>query len=468
MSQIGTPSNPLRVAIIGAGPAGFYTAEQLLRHKSISAEIDLFERLPAPFGLVRYGVAPDHQKIKGVTKVFSRVADRPNVRYFGNVELGRDLLVADLRNHYHQIVYTVGAQTDRPLNIPGIDLAGSHAATEFVAWYNGHPDYRDRHFDLTQERVAIIGVGNVALDVARILCLTPDELRATDAADYAIDALSQSNVREVVVLGRRGPAQAKFTVPELKELGEMAGASVCVPKDEAALDPVSQAQLDESGGRDDLRKVELIQQYANAESEPKPRHLILRFLVSVTQLDGDDLGRVQAMHLVRNALYPNEWGGLSAKSTGETEVQPVGLIFRSVGYRGEPLLDVPFDASRGVIPNEQGRVLSAETGDPLIGEYTAGWIKRGPSGVIGTNKADAAETVTQMVADCEAGRLLTPSEPDPTAVEALIADRQPQAISFDEWKRLDEMEVALGREAGRPRIKFTDVNAMLRALNKSS
>lgn len=466
MPQVGTKERPLRVAIVGAGPAGFYTAEQLQRQSDLVIAIDIYERLPTPYGLVRYGVAPDHQKIKGVTKVFARIAGKPNVRFYGNVEFGRHVTVDDLRRYYHQIVYTVGSETDRDLRIPGADLDGSRAATEFVAWYNGHPDYRERQFDLTQERVAVIGVGNVAIDVARILCLTPEELAATDMADYAVAALSNSKVKEVVVVGRRGPAQAKFTVPEIKELSELAGADVQTLPEEVALDPLSQAWLDNEAPRDDARKVELLQGYAGSPRTGKPRLLSLRFLLSPTELVDDGHGRVGAMKLVRNELVGDDLSNLRSRPTGVTETMDVGLVFRSIGYNGVPLPGVPFDDWYGVIPNDRGRVLAGDSAATVRGEYTAGWIKRGPSGVIGTNKADAAETVEQMLADVADGNVLDPECPGVDDAFALVASRQPDFFTFADWEKLDAMEVERGIALGRPRVKFTDVGEMLAAVAK--
>lgn len=468
MSKVGTAENPLRVAIIGAGPAGFYTAEHLYKQKDVVVQVDMYDRLPTPYGLVRAGVAPDHQKIKSVTKIFERVAQKPGFRFFGYVELGKDISVEDLRQHYHQIVYTTGAQTDRYLNIPGADLQGSHAATDFVAWYNGHPDYRDLHFDLTQERVAVIGVGNVAIDVARILCRTPEELATTDIADYALEALKQSNVKEVYVLGRRGPAQAAFTTPEIKEMGELADVDVLVPPDEAELDELSQESLAESADRGTTRKVEIIQEYAHNKPQGKSRKLIFRFLVSPVELIGDENGRVVGMRLVHNELYRTDAGTLRPRKTDRYEEMPIGLVFRSIGYEGVPLPGVPFNENWGVIRNEGGRVIDPETAKPVRGEYTAGWIKRGPTGVIGTNKPDALETVEHMMADLEAGVILSPAHPEAAAAEVLVHERQPNYFSFADWERLDEQEVAAGEAEGRPRVKFTTVADMLSAAGKSA
>ncbi len=465
MSPLGSAAQPLRVAIIGAGPAGFYAAERLFKDAELIIEVDMYDRLPTPFGLVRNGVAPDHQKIKSVTAAFDRIAANPRFRFLGNVELGRDVTVEDLAGHYHQLLYTTGAQTDRPLGIPGDDLIGSHPATAFVAWYNGHPDYRDCVFDLSQERAAVVGVGNVAVDVARILCRTPEELLKTDIADYALEALRHSRVREVTILGRRGPAQAAFTAPEAKELGELADCDAIVLPEEAALDPLSQASL-ASADRAELRKVEIIQELSRRAPAGKSKRLILRFLVSPTELIGDEQGRVKQMRLVRNELYATDAGSLRPRATDQVETLDVGLVFRSIGYKGVPLPGVPFHDSWGVIPNNAGRVLDPATKEPVVGQYTAGWIKRGPTGVIGTNKPDAAETVESMLADARAGKTLQPAQATSQAADALVHGRQAHVVSFDDWKRLDALELSRGKEQGRPRVKFSRIDDMLTALKE--
>ncbi len=465
MSPLGTAAQPLRVAIIGAGPAGFYAAERLFKETELVIEVDLFDRLPTPFGLVRNGVAPDHQKIKSVTAAFDRIAANPRFRFFGHVELGSDVTVDDLKAHYHQILYSTGAQTDRPLGIPGDDLIGSHPATEFVAWYNGHPDYRDCEFDLSQESVAVVGVGNVAVDVARILCRTPEELLKTDIADYALEQLRASRVKEVTILGRRGPAQAAFTAPEAKELGELADCDTFVPADEAELDALSQASL-AAADRAELRKVEFIQELARRQPTGKSKRLTLRFLVSPVELLGDENGHVRQMRLVRNVLYATDAGSLRARATDQFETLDAGLVFRSIGYRGVPLPGVPFHDSWGVIPNAGGRVLDADSREPLVGQYTAGWIKRGPTGVIGTNKPDAAETVEAMLTDARAGNLLSPANATAAAAEALVRGRQAHVVTYDDWRRLDALELSHGKEQGRPRVKFTRVDDMLAALKE--
>jgi ferredoxin--NADP+ reductase len=466
MAPPGVGGRPLRVAVVGAGPAGFYTAEHLFRQDAVTVEVDLFDRLPTPYGLVRFGVAPDHQKIKNVTATFDRTAAHPRFRFFGNVEVGKAVTVDDLRAHYHHIVYTTGAQTDRRMGIPGEDLQRSHPATDFVAWYNGHPDYRDHRFDLTQERVAVVGVGNVAVDVVRILCRTPGELASTDIADDALEALRASRVREVYLLGRRGPAQAAFTTPEVRELGELEGAEVTAVPEEVEPDPLSRAELERTGDRAGAKKVEILREYARRAPGGKPRTLVVRFLVSPVELHGNEAGEVVGMRLVRNELQATAAGTLQARPTGRHEDLEVGLVFRSVGYRGVPIPGVPFHDAWGVVLNERGRVLDPESREPRVGEYVAGWIKRGPTGVIGTNKPDAAETVACLLEDAAQGRTLSPPEPDAAAALAFVRQRAPQFISWADWRRLDELETARGRALGRPRVKFTRVEDMLAALGR--
>jgi ferredoxin/flavodoxin---NADP+ reductase len=466
MSRPGTTERPLRVAIIGAGPTGFYAAEQLLRQPGLVAQVDLIDRLPTPFGLVRGGVAPDHQKIKAVTAAFDKTAALPDFRFFGGVELGKHVSVEDLRGHYHQIVYATGAQTDRRMEIPGEDLKRSHPATEFVAWYNGHPDYRDCQFDLSQERAAVVGVGNVAIDVARILCRTPEELEQTDIADYALEALRRSRVREVYLLGRRGPAQAAFTNPEIKELGDLADADIVTIPSEVALDELSRAALEHSPDRATAKKVEILQSYAARRPLGKRRRLIVRFLVSPVELIGNDASEVVGMRLVKNRLSATPTGTLQAKPTQVFEELPVELVFRSVGYRGVPLPGVPFNDDWAVVLNDKGRVLDPGSKQPLVGEYTAGWIKRGPTGVIGTNKSDAAETVASMLEDLAQDAHLRPEQPSAAAAEQMIRDRQPRYLAYADWQRLNAIEVERGRARGRPRLKFTRVEDMLAALGR--
>jgi len=466
MPTPGSSELPLRVAIIGAGPAGFYAAAHLLKQKELNIEVDLYDKLPTPFGLVRGGVAPDHQKIKSVTKAYHKTAQHPNFRFYGNIELGKHLNVDDFLSYYHQVCYTIGTQADRKLGIPGEDLERSHSATEFVAWYNGHPDYRHLEFDLSQERVAVIGVGNVAVDVARILCRTHNELSKTDIADYALEALKNSNVKEVYMLGRRGPAQAAFTNPEVKELGELEDADAFIPKDEAIPDALSKAQLEAEPDRTTQRKLEIIKELSDNESQSKSKRLVIRFLVSPTELIDDGKGRVGGLQLVKNELYATETGKLRPRATATTEILDATLVFRSVGYKGVATPGIPFNSDWGVILNEKGRVLSEESKSRVVGQYTAGWIKRGPSGVIGTNKADAVETAECMLEDAKSGNILTPEYPDRAQLEEFLITQQPDLFSYQRWEKLDELEIAKGASQARPRVKFTDIEAMTKAAKK--
>ena len=463
----GTESQPLRVAVIGAGPAGFYVVDHLFKQEGLVVTVDLFDRLPTPHGLVRHGVAPDHQKIKQVTKVFDKVAQNPGFRFFGNVELGKHLRPEAMRDYYHQIVYTVGAQTDRNLDIPGENLAGSHSATEFVAWYNGHPDYQNRHFDLSQENVAIVGVGNVAVDVARILCRTVDELAVTDIADEAIEALRHSRVRQVYMLGRRGLAQAAFSVQEIKELGNLDHAQVRVLPDEAEPDELTRSELERNPNQTAQKKIQILQDFAVAPHVDKPRTLTIRFLVSPVELIGDTSGHVCEMRLVKNTLQITGNGTLRPQATEVEQRIPVGLVFRSVGYRGVPLDGVPFHTRWGVIPNKKGRIHDPDASQHVVGEYVAGWIKRGPTGLIGTNKADAVETVTMMLGDLAEGRILNPAQPGIDECTAWIAGCQSEYFSFDDWRKLDAYEVNRGKQTGRPRVKLTSVAEMLAVRNEN-
>jgi ferredoxin--NADP+ reductase len=451
--------NPLRVAIVGTGPSGFYAAEHLLK-KHPGVEIDLIDRLPTPFGLVRGGVAPDHQKIKSVTRVYDKIASQPGVRFLGNVLIGRDLSREELLNHYHAVIYAVGAQSDRPLGIPGEHLAGSHAATEFVGWYNGHPDYQDHSFDLSQENVVVIGVGNVAVDVTRVLSRTPEELAKTDIASYALEALRNSKVKNVYMIGRRGPVQAAFTNPELKELGEMPGADIVVLPDELALDEGSRSELAKTEDRTPEKNLHTLESFAAKPQDGKPMRIHLRFLLSPLELQGNS--RVEAVKLSKNRLAPAANGDLRAEPTGESEMIPAGLVFRSVGYLGTGIPGVVFDAKRGIVPNEGGRVVTAP-GTPSQGEYVVGWIKRGPTGVIGTNKPDATETTDHLLEDFISGQLdRTLSSRD--EIDRILAQRGVRVVTWNDWRKLDQIERERGAALGRPRLKFTTVAEMLGAL----
>ena len=435
----------LRVAVVGSGPAGFYAAGALL-DADAQIEVDMIERLPTPWGLVRLGVAPDHPKLKSVSRAFERIAEKPGFRFFGNVEVGRDLSHADLLRLYDAVLYAFGAQTDKRLGIPGEDLPGSWSATEFVAWYNGHPDYQELPFDLNVERAVVVGNGNVALDVARMLALTPEELAPTDTTDPAIEAIGGSPIREIVIVGRRGPAQASWTTQELKEMGELAGADVSV-------DP---AEL-EGAAEDDThvhRNMEVLRQFAATEPSGKPRVVRFAFFRSPVALHGD--GKVEAVELVRNTLDEKD-GRLVAVPTEDRETIECGLVFRSVGYRGVGLPEVPFDEGRGTILNEGGRVMGEER------TYCAGWIKRGPTGIIGTNKKDATETVSLLLQDVEQGRIAHDEAATAEVVEALLAERGVRAVVYSGWASIDEVERTAGEKLGRPRVKIRTWDELLEA-----
>jgi len=445
---------PLRVAVVGAGPAAFYAAAALLASEDPSVEVDMIERLPTPWGLVRLGVAPDHPQLKTVSRAFEKIAARPGFRFFGNVQVGRDVTHDELASLYDAVVYAVGSQTDRRLGVPGEDLPGSWAATELVAWYNGHPDFQRLEFDLSHEHAVVVGNGNVALDVARMLALTEEELAPTDTTDAAIDAIVSSGIREIVVLGRRGPVQAAWTSTELGELGELAGADVLVDPTELELDPVSEAELDVASNVVQ-RNVEILREFATRDEEGKPRLVRLRFRASPVAILGEE--RVEGVEIVRNRLEPDGRGSVRAVATDEREVIPCGIVFRSVGYRGVGVPGVPFDERAGTIPNAEGRVLD-EGGATVRGLYCAGWIKRGPTGVIGTNKKDAAITVERLLEDARAGRLLPRSD---RAIEDLLGDRGVGAVMYAGWEAIDTHERSRGEDEGRPRIKLATWDELL-------
>ena len=449
-------ASELRAAVIGAGPSGFYATDQLL---DAGFDVDLIDALPTPFGLVRAGVAPDHPKIKSVTRVYDRTAAKPGFRFFGGVELGGDITRTDLLERYHAVVYAVGTADDNRLGIPGEDRPGSYPATRFVAWYNGHPEAADDEFDLTARRAVVIGNGNVAVDVARMLVLEPSELAQTDTADHALADLARSQIEEVVLLGRRGPAQAAFTNPELRELGELSRADVDVDPAELGLDEHSARWLEQEGGATARRNVELLREFAQREPAGRTHRITLRFLRSpIAMLGEGDRGPVAALQVVRNRIEPDGRGGLRAVATGETEEIECGLVLRSIGYRGRPVDDVPFDPRRGLIRNEGGRVCDEESRSHR-GEYVVGWVKRGPSGVIGTNKKDAADTVAKIVADAAAGAL---GECDRYDADWIV-ERVPSAVGWSGWGAIDERECRAGSRAGRPRVKIVRVPELFAA-----
>jgi ferredoxin--NADP+ reductase len=445
-----------RAAIVGAGPSGFYAADQLLK---AGFAVDVYDALPTPYGLVRAGVAPDHPKIKSVIRVYAKTAAHESFRFFGGVSLGVDLSPQDLLARYHAVIYAVGTSTDNRLGIPGEDRPGSHAATDFVAWYNGHPHYADHMFDLNGGRAVVVGNGNVAIDVARMLVLDPNELAPTDTADHALQAFGMAGVTEVVLLGRRGPAEAAFTNPELRELGELERADVIV--DPAQLEGV---EVPEDGDATKRRNVEILRDYSHRAPSGKSHRLELRFLRSPLEIlgEGED-GPVTGVRVAINRLVGGDDGRVRAEPTGETEDIPCGLVLRSIGYRGTPLAGIPFDHRRGLIRNEQGRVVNDE--GACRGEYVVGWIKRGPTGVIGTNKKDAADTVAKILEDADAGAL---SAPDPglsetDAIAAWLTERVPGHVTWAGWEMIDAYESSLGEPMGRPRVKLVRLAELLEA-----
>jgi ferredoxin--NADP+ reductase len=447
-------ASALRVAVIGSGPAGIYAAEALVKQAEGAVRVDILDRLPTPYGLVRYGVAPDHTSIKSIARYLQRVLEDPAVRFLGGVEFGKDVTREELLDCYDAVIYATGAMVDRHLGIPGEDLVGSVAATDFVNWYCGHPDASGLDVDLSADAVAVIGVGNVAVDVVRILAKTADELRATDVPHEVLTLLGGSGVRRIHMIGRRGPAQAKFTTKELRELGALPQAEVHVRTDDMRLDPAS-AALAESD-RHVRANVKVMNEWAARPAGDLPRRLDLRFWMRPVEILGTE--RVEGLRLEHTTL--NDEGRVVG--TGEYETLPVRLVLRSVGYQSVPLPDVPFDPRAYVVPNEGGRVLG-EDGRPMPGEYVSGWIKRGPTGVIGTNKGDAAETVRALLAD------LRERTGDRPSIEALLESRGVRAVTYEDWLGIDAGEVALARSLDRgERVKLAGWEALRRAYMRDS
>jgi ferredoxin--NADP+ reductase len=444
---------PYRVAIVGSGPSGYFAAASLLKFADSTAEsteprdvrVDMLEMLPTPWGLVRSGVAPDHPKIKTISAQFDKTGNDPRFRFFGNVRVGEHVEAAELAERYDAVIYAVGAQSDRALGIPGEDLAGSVAAVDFVGWYNAHPHFGEMTPDLSTGRAVVVGNGNVALDVARILVSDPDELAKSDIADHALQSLHARGVDEVVVLGRRGPLQATFTTLELRELGHLdAMADVDVIVDPADFAGISDEDLD-AAGKTVKQNVKVLRGYAEREPRGAKRRIVFRFHTSPIEIKGD--GAVSSIVLGRNELV-DDGGRLVAKDTGAREDLPAQLVVRAVGYRGVPTPGLPFDERSGTIPHTDGRIEGSRN------EYVVGWIKRGPSGVIGSNKKDSAATVDTLVAD-----LGEPRSDD--AVEWLLS-RQPKLVTDDHWQLIDAHERGTGEPHGRPRVKLTSVADLLR------
>lgn len=457
MSSLGTPERPLRVAIVGSGPSGFYAADDLLK-QSLNVKVDMFEKLPVPFGLVRYGVAPDHPKIKNVTKVFEKMAQHPNFTFLGNVAVGKNISVFELQKFYDAIIFCIGAESDRHLGINGEDLVGSYTATEFVAWYNGHPEFQDHHFDFSHEVAVIIGQGNVAMDVARILCKTPDELKKTDISQHALEVLAESRIKEVHVFGRRGPAQAAFTSPEIKEMEELSDCYTAIDPQDLDLNEASLKELEDPHNAGRKKNVEILRHLNTLPANERKRKFVLHFKRSPVEIIGK--GRVQKVRFEINQLV-GEANHQKVRGTGKFEEIDCGVLFRSVGYVGIPIKGLPFSSHSGVIPNQAGRVMDSE--QIFNGWYVAGWIKRGATGIIGTNKPCSEETVKSLLEDIPH---LNPCEnPSTEAVLKFLKDREVRVVSFSDWKKIDAAEIERGLALGKPREKFARTTGMLSALS---
>lgn len=442
------------VAVVGSGPSGFFAAASLLKAADatddLEVAVDMLEMLPTPWGLVRSGVAPDHPKIKSISRQFEKTAADPRFRFFGNVVVSEHVTAAELAERYDAVVYAVGAQSDKPLGIPGEDLPGSMSAVDFVGWYNAHPHFEDKAPDLSGARALVVGNGNVAIDVARILVTDPEVLALTDIADHALEPLRSRAVEEVVIIGRRGPLQTAFTTLELRELGELEGVDVIV--DPAQIDAVTDEEA-EAAGKTTKQNIKVLRGYAQREPRPGHRRIVFRFLTSPVDISGD--GRVQRIVLGRNELAVDDTGRVSARDTGDREELPVQLVVRSVGYRGVPTPGLPFDDQRGTIPHNGGRI------DGSRNEYVVGWIKRGPTGVIGTNKSDSQDTVDTLLADlAAAGRADGPDDRAAT-LSAWLTERQPAVVTSAHWEAIDAYERAAGEPHGRPRVKLPSVARLL-------
>ena len=460
MDNLGTDNNPLLVAIVGSGPSGFYAAEALIK-SDVKIKVDVIERLPSPYGLVRSGVAPDHQKLKQAINLYKKIADTPDFNLIANVTVGEDISVAELRKTHHAVIFTCGAETDRKLGISGEELKGSHTATEFVGWYNGHPDYRELEFDLSHDIAVIIGQGNVAADVSRILSKTVDELRHTDIAQHALDVLAESKLKEIHVIGRRGPAQAKFTPKELREFGELSDCNPIVQEQDLVLNAESKKELEEKSNITNKKIYDLFANFSKRELDSnKSKKCFFSFLLGPKEIRGNT--SIEKLILEKNELS-GEAFKQSAKGINETIEMDAGILFRSIGYRGVPISDVPFHEGWGTIPNEKGRVTDT---DGVIVEqlYTGGWIKRGPSGIIGTNRACSVETVRCLLEDLDKLNIET-KKSGAEGIYSILNNKNIRHISFDDWTKIDTEEVKHGEPKGKPREKYTYVDEMLSVIN---
>jgi len=459
--EIRTPDNPLRVAIVGSGPSGFYAAEELLQCGR-SVEVSMLERLPVPFGLVRSGVAPDHPKLKQPIVVYDRIASSDSFRYFGNVHFGSDVTLSDLNQMYHAVILACGSQSERRLGVPGEDLPGSHAGTDFVGWYNGHPAHAGHRFDLSQEAVVIVGQGNVALDITRMLAKSADELRHTDIAQHALEALAQSRVRDIHIVGRRGPAQAKFTPSELMELGKIPGCDIVVNEAELALNEASVLEAGDRMSRNISSNLGIFRKFAAGTRTPQGRRCHFHFFLNPVGIEGAD--RVERVRFERTRLEGEPFKQ-AARPTGDFTNIECELVFRSIGYKGTPLPGVPFDEARAVVPNRAGRVADPDGGS-AGNIYVTGWMKRGPTGIIGTNKADSMETVATLLADL--ARFPQQPKLGGDALARHLEARGHAYVDYADWKKIDAYEISRGMSAGKPREKLVVQRSMLEVAGKAS
>jgi len=458
--SIGSKERPLNVAVIGSGPSGFYIAESLLKQEEFYVEVDMFERLPTPYGLVRAGVAPDHQQIKSVSKIYEKIAQLPQFRFWGNVHFGTDIQKDDIMDHFDAVVYAVGAQSDRSMGIPGEEFRGSYSATEFVGWYNGHPDFEHLKFDFSSNAAAVIGMGNVAMDIARILARTPEELSKTDIAKHAQKQLSQSNIRNIYLIARRGPMQSAFTSAGTKEIPKLSQAVAVVEPSELKLEDVSKKILENTKEKRIIQNLEFLETISKNRESANLRSIRFLFRRSPLEILGKD-GIVNAIKIVKNELFKDDFGALKARATEVSEVIEVGLVFRSIGYRVKPLPGVSFDSQRGVIANENGRVMNAANGKVCPGEYVVGWAKRGPTGIIGTNKSDAVETSGLLIEDYKNQQADVLTESRSQVIVNMLQSKKIHFVPFEDWKILDKVEIEVGEKKSKPREKITTVKEML-------
>jgi ferredoxin--NADP+ reductase len=460
--HLGSQQRPLRVAVVGSGPSAFYAVEALFKVGDLHVRADVFDRLPTPYGLVRGGVAPDHQKIKNVIRVYEKIAANEGFRFFGNVKLGRDIHVQDLVEHYDQIVYAVGNEGSRNLGIPGEDLDGVHSATEFVFWYNGHPDYRHLSFDLENAtRVAVVGNGNVAMDITRILIQDHERLKETDIADYALDALAGSGIKEVILLGRRGPAQAAFSTKEIQEIAALPDSDTVVSEQDVDVDDVTAKWLTEGAPKAAQRNLTFLTELAEKGDGSHKRKVRCRFLVSPVEVLGE-AGKVGGVRLERGELYTDDYGVPRPKGTGQHDQEEIQLLFAAIGYRGTELPGVPFDQRRSIIPNIDGRVVTGPDSEDVVpNQYVVGWAKRGPTGLIGTNSPDSKATVEVMIEDLRDRRAAPLPDGDEKTIVTLLGERGVDFVTYQDWKNLDQHEVELGKASGSIRRKLTSVEEIM-------